>query len=214
MWLALGGGVLALVVSLGVAYAIKMQEHPSTAPPPASTGGLVVQAGPPPAPAQLDPGQPLRCFVAGQFVGSMSLAQCASRNGVATDALDVGVDQSGALGAGAGAQIMPLPPPSAVPPPAESAAAAQVAETQVQPAGDCLRYAGSAWRKVGGDLTLSACVQALFAGHCEGPGGASYGHWMAETLRLSPHRVEISGDNRNFRTVVQQNDQGCTIPAF
>ena len=205
--------MLTLVVSLALAWAIMNREHRSTAPPPASTGGLVVQAGPS-APGAVDPGQPLRCFVSGQFVGSMSLSDCASRNGVATDALDVGVDPSGALGAGAaGAQLAPLPPPSAAAP--EAAASAQLAQTQTTgPVGDCLRYSGSSWRKVGGELGLSACVQALFAGHCEAAGGASYGHWMNQTVRLVPHRVEISADNRSFRPLVEQIDQGCAIPAF
>jgi hypothetical protein len=63
-------------------------------------------------------------------------------------------------------------------------------------------------------MPLSACVQALFSGRCERPGGASYGRWGDSTLRLAPHRVEMSDDNRNFRTVVEQNDDGCVIPQF
>ena len=49
--------------------------------------------------AKLDPKRPLRCFVGGQFVGELPLAVCAQRNGVATGALDVGLDQAGALAA-------------------------------------------------------------------------------------------------------------------
>ena len=37
----------------------------------------------------MDATHPLRCFVAGQFAGEMTLAACAKRNGVSTDALDV-----------------------------------------------------------------------------------------------------------------------------
>jgi hypothetical protein len=61
------------------------------------------------------------------------------------------------------------------------------------------------------ELTLNACVQALFAGRCERPGGASYGRWMSQTLRLAPGKVEVSGDNRSFRLLVEQG-AGCAIP--
>ena len=61
-------------------------------------------------------------------------------------------------------------------------------------------------------MGLNACVQALFAGRCEKSGGASYGRWGAQTVRLVPHRVEISSDNKSFRTLVEQADAGCSIP--
>ena len=35
----------------------------------------------------------------GSFVGEITLAECAKKNGVATGALDVGVDETGALAA-------------------------------------------------------------------------------------------------------------------
>jgi hypothetical protein len=65
---------------------------------------------------KLDPARPLRCFVSGQFVGEITLAECARKNGVATGALDVGVDETGALAAAdeAGALLTPLPPPEPV----------------------------------------------------------------------------------------------------
>ena len=44
---------------------------------------------------KLDPKRPLRCFVAGQFVGEMPVSACARKNGVATGALDVGLDAGG-----------------------------------------------------------------------------------------------------------------------
>ena len=49
--------------------------------------------------------------MAGQFVGEFTLAECARRNGVATDALDVGIDETGALAAAPTAAF--APPPSA-----------------------------------------------------------------------------------------------------
>ena len=49
--------------------------------------GLQVQMGAPTAGAPADGS--LRCFVGGQFVGMTTLDDCARRNGVATDALDV-----------------------------------------------------------------------------------------------------------------------------
>jgi len=33
-------------------------------------------------------------------------------------------------------------------------------------------------------------------------------------LRLAPHKVEMSDDNRSFRTLVEQIDDGCVIPQF
>lgn len=212
--LTVGGGVVVLAVSVVGAVFVLHRDHASTAPPPASTGGLVVQMGQPDTTAKIDPQQPLRCFVGGQFVGLKTLADCARQNGVATQALDVGVDQTGALAAAnkAGAMLTPLPPAAS-----ESAAS----PTDVggdggghAPVGDCLRYAGGGWREVSAGLSLSACVQSLYQGHCERPGGASYGRWQNQTLRLVPHRVEISSDNKGFQLLVQQVDAGCVIGEF
>jgi hypothetical protein len=213
--LAIGGGLLALLASIAAAFGILSREHGSKAPPPASTGGLVVQMGRP-EDAKLDPAVPLRCFVGGQFVGMQTLAECAAKNGVATQALDVGVDPNGALGAGvAGAQLTPLPPPTAsAGPDAVTSTPAGADAAGRGPAGECLSYAGSAWRKVGDSLSLSGCVQALYSGHCERPGGASYGRWMGQTLRLVPHRVEMASDNKSFHTVVEQTDPACVLPEF
>ena len=213
--LTVGGGVAALLLALGAGWAYR--GHESLKPPPASVGGLVVQMGPP-QDAKLDLKQPLRCFVNGQFVGMDTLADCAKKNGVATTALDVGVDPNGALAAAdeAGVNLSPLPPSDAV-------AADETAAGQAQNAsqagvrgsvGDCLRYGGAGWRKIADGLSLNACVQALYAGHCEKTGGASYGRWMGQTLRLVPHRVEGSADNMNFHTVVEQTDVTCAIADF
>jgi len=209
--LTIGGG-LAVLLGAGIAIGIMMKDHPSKEPPPASHAGLVVETGS--DEPSLDPARPLRCFVGGQFVGMVTLADCAKKNGVATRALDVGVDSTGALAAAsdtgpviqtltpAQAQATPLqPPPPApietVPPPA-----------QVNPAGAvtaiCWRR-DTDWRKLPTEMSLNACVQALFAGKCETPGQAVYGRWGEETLRLVPKRVEISADNRTFRSLVDQS---------
>ena len=73
------------------------------------------------------------------------------------------------------------------------------------------KYAGAG--RLPSEMALNACVQALFAGRCERPGGATYGRWMTQTLRLVPGKVEVSGDNRSFRTLVDQGG-GCAIPAI
>jgi hypothetical protein len=216
--LALAGGALALVAGLVMATTLmKRHQGEANATPPAAQGGLVVETGSSADEGKLDPTARLRCFVAGQFVGEATLAECAKRNGVATGALDVGVDESGALAAAnqAGAMLVPLPPPAAngqaalaVPGPA----AAPVSAAPSGPAGACWRYASGEWRKLPAELSLNACVQTLFAGHCERPGGATYGRWMAQTLRLTPGKVEVSGDNRAFRTLVEQSPSCVVAP--
>jgi hypothetical protein len=79
---------------------------------PASQAGLIVEQGRDDD-TRLDPARPIRCFVEGQFAGEITLTECARRNGVATGALDVGVDETGALAASgsAGTMLTPLPPP-------------------------------------------------------------------------------------------------------
>ncbi|MBS0489058.1 MULTISPECIES: hypothetical protein [unclassified Phenylobacterium] len=212
--LALVGGALALLAGLIIANVMVNKgkdEKPSA--PPASKGGLVVETGAPDD-GRLDPAKPLRCFVAGQYAGEMTLADCAKRNGVATGALDVGVDEAGNLAAAdqAGTMLTPLPPqPEAVTPlnPAPTTPVQAPTATNA-PAGGCWRYVDGGWRKLPNDLTLNACVQTLFAGRCERPGGATYGRWMQQTLRLVPGRVEVSGDNRSFRPLAEQA-QNCSI---
>src|ERR1017187_10985386 len=109
-----GGAILVLLIAAWVAVLFKARDRSPAPPPPASNAGLVVQAGRPDD-AKLDQKRLLRCFVAGQFEGVETLADCARKNGVATEALDVGADQTGALAATdgqAGAVVTPLPPPS------------------------------------------------------------------------------------------------------
>jgi hypothetical protein len=217
VWVVVVGGVLIVMIAVLAALLFKARDHAVQSPPPASTGGLVVQTGQADA-GKPDPRKPLRCFVNGQFEGVETLADCARKNGVATEALDVGVDQTGALAAanGQGASVTPLPPPPSADTPAETpaeTAAAPMAPAR-GPVGDCLRYSGGGWRKVGSAMPLNACVQALFAGHCMRPGEASFGRWGDNALRLSPHKVEMSDDNRTFRTLAEQIDEGCVIPQF
>jgi hypothetical protein len=216
--LAIGGG-LAVLLGGGIALGIMMRDHGSSAPPPASRGGLVVETASDDQGQQLDPARPLRCFVGGQFVGMATLSDCAKKNGVATRALDVGVDATGALAAASdtGPVIQPLTPAEATvtplqpPPPAptEAGTAPQTSVSAGATTAICWRR-DTDWRKLPAEISLNACVQALFAGKCETPGAAIYGRWGDQTLRLVPHHVEISADNRTFRPLTDQS-AACVI---
>jgi hypothetical protein len=206
-----GGAAGAVLLGVLIAAAIMGKDKPP-APDAASKGALQVELG---EQQKLNPNQQLRCFVGGQFIGSATLAECAKKNGVAAQALDVGIDPSGALAAG-GDQLKPLPanpppvqvaeaPPVQVPPPPVTPTAAAA------PTGECLRYGPEGWRPTGGAPSLSACVRTLFEGRCQRPGEALYGRWSDQTLRLVPGRVEASPDNRTFHTLVEQN-RDCSIP--
>jgi hypothetical protein len=206
------GAALALVLGLGAAVFFKSRDAGPKGPPPASKGGLVVEEG---REESLDPARPLRCFVGGQLIGTMTLAECAKKNGVATKALDLGVDATGALAAASdsGPVVQPLTvaQAQAVPtqaPPASPPTVAPIASGAGAPTAPCWRR-DSDWRRLPTDITLNACVQALFAGRCEKAGDAVYGRWGEETLRLLPRRVEISADNRTFRPLVDQGPN-CT----
>jgi hypothetical protein len=148
-------------------------------------------------------------------VGELSLTECAQRNGVATDALDVGLDESGALAAAdpaAGQALIPQPPPEALAPEPEPGSPEDVgpAQTLTVPAGAaCWRHAGGRWRRVG-EMSFDACVQTLFAGTCE-KGAATYGRYGAQTLRRVPGKVEVADDNRTFRTLAPQTAPDCVI---
>lgn len=201
IWLLVGGGVAALVAGTAIAWMLGPGHRGGpTSPPPASKGGLVIDANTPPD-THVAPTKTLRCFVAGQYAGDFTLADCAKRNGVATDALDVGVDQTGALAAAqqGRAAVTPLPPKEVV-----------QAKPEAGPLGTCWRYEGS-WRRLPNDMSLSACAQTLFAGRCEKPGEAAYGRWAQQTIRLVQGKVETSADNRSFHTLVEQGPN-CTLP--
>ncbi len=214
--LVLLGGLAALAAGGAIAWVLLGTGKGAVAPPPASEGGLVIESGENDQ-GRIDPARPLRCFVQGQYVGELSLTACAQRNGVATDALDVGIDETGALAAAeqAGQVLTPLPPEADLPAPADEAqpvAASPPAEDVAPGApGACWQRGGGRWRKMSGDLDLDACVQALFAGHCEKPDGATYGRWGQQTLRRVSGRIEISDDNRTFRFLAPQAAD-CGIP--
>lgn len=210
--IAIGAG-LAVVAAVVIALIFSGGRDRDPAPPPAAQGGLTVDVADAP---ELNTTRELRCYVDGQFVGMATLADCARRNGVATDALDVGVDETGALVA--------LPAAPVIEPPVELAAAdSQPSVATPEPAGSdqpqvqaasgaqCLRHTGSDWRVLSSNMSLNACVQALYSGTCVRPGDALYGRWGSTTLRLVPRRVEQSADNNRFRTLVEQ-DRSCQFP--
>ncbi len=212
MLLAVGAG-LALLAAIVLALWFGRDGGGPIAAPPASKGGLTVDVADAPV---LETTRELRCFVAGRFVGMATLADCAQRNGLATDALDVGIDETGALAAAPTASMAPPPalpndlidmeplPDTELPP-------LQTAEAPAAPAGDvCLRFVDGDWRAVSSSTSMSSCVQALYAGTCVRPGDALYGRFGNTTLRLVPGRVERSDDNTNFRTLVEQ-DRRCNL---
>jgi len=140
---------------------------------------------------------------------------CAQRNGVATGALDVGLDQAGALAAtnGVNSTLTPLPPQPAQPapvieqaPPDQTGGGDGAVVPQIQAdagAGQaCWRFGGAGWRQLPAPLSLPLCVQALYAGRCPTSDDAFYGRWGDQTLRLADGKVEISPNNRDFTPLV------------
>ena len=214
--IAIGAG-LAIVAAVVLALVFSSGRGREAGPPPAAQGGLTVDVADAP---ELNTTRELRCFVDGQFIGMATLSDCARRNGLATDALDVGIDETGALAA---APTAAFAPPPSLPPvelteaeqPAPSVEPSQPAQPSVQAASGspCLRYTGSDWRSLSSNMSLNACVQALYSGTCVRPGDALYGRWGNTTLRLVPRRVEQSADNNRFRTLVEQ-DRSCQVPGL
>lgn len=195
------GAVVAIVLAIGIAL-ITGRKTPNPPAPPAAQSGLQVSINEPPA---LNAAKPLRCFVNGQLVGMATLADCARRNGVSAQALDVGVDASGAMTAAPTASLAPPPVPPQAPPAAEPQGGQPPAEpAESGPTAACLHFVGSEWRPVADSLSLNACVRAMFAGKCVRPGEADYGRWGDSTLRLVPGRVEQSADNKHFHTFSEQ----------
>lgn len=213
--LALGAG-LAVIAAVVLALIFGAGGKGPVEAPPAAKGGLNIDLAEAPT---LEPTRELRCFVNGQFVGMATLADCARQNGLATDALDVGLDASGNLAAAPTASFAP-PPQAPVVAPAVPEAQPIEPSTQVQapvqPASGspCLRFTGSEWRTVSSGMSQAACVQALYAGYCVArPGEAQYGRWGDVTLRLVPRRVEQSSDNSRFRVLAEQ-DRNCQFPGL
>ena len=222
--IAIGVGLAILAaILLALVFGGKKDAAPTVAA--TQAGGLTVALADAPS---LEPTRELRCFVDGQFVGMATLSNCAQRNGLATDALDVGLDATGNLAAAPTASFSPppdLPSPEMAdlnvglavdqPTEIEPGPEPQVQQPRVErPSGaPCLRYAGSEWRQISGDMTLNQCVQALFAGTCVSPGDAQYGSHGGLSLRLVPRRVEQSSDNSRYRILADQ-DRSCQIPSL
>ncbi len=210
------GAVLAVVAAVVIALVFMGRGGDEPAPEPEERAGLQLDVTEAP---DLEPTRELRCFVDGQFVGMATLADCARQNGVATEGLDVGLDETGALAAAPTAVFAPPPeeppleltvadpinPPSVTP--------TQPAPQPVQAGAACLRHVGGEWRQLSSGMSQGACVQALFAGTCVRPGDAQYGRWGDTTLRLVPRRVEQSQDNSRFRTLAEQ-DRNCQFPGL
>ena len=212
--LALGAG-LAVIAAVVLALIFGAGGKGPVEAPPAAKGGLNIDLAEAPT---LEPTRELRCFVNGQFVGMATLADCARQNGLATEALDVGIDQTGAPAAFV---APPGPPPvdplefstiDAQPLPTEPVEPAKPVEPQ-RVGSACMRHTGSDWRTLSPNMSLGACVQALYAGTCVRPGEAQYGRWGDTTLRLVPRRVEQSSDNSRFTTLTVQ-DRSCQFPEF
>lgn len=212
--LAIGVGVAAV---LAIVLALVFSRGADRAPDmlPAERGGLTVDVADAPS---LEPTRELRCFVDGRFIGMATLTDCARRNGLATDALDVGLDETGALAA---APTAAFAPPPSLPPvviaeiesPPTPVTPNQPAPAPVATGSACLRHTGSDWRSLSPNMGLNACVLALYSGTCVRPGEALYGRWGDTTLRLVPRRVEQSSDNSRFRTLAEQ-DRNCQFPAL
>lgn len=216
--LAIGAGI-ALIAGLGIGLFIMTRDHGSNTPPPASKGGLVVEMGSVDE-APSASGRQLRCFVGGQFVGMASLAQCAKKNGVSAQGLDVGLDANGALAAadGAGVVVTPIAPEQLKANPKADALSATLEpksdapEAKKPAVAACIRFNSGEWRKVGDDLELNSCARTLFDGKCEKDGSASYGRWGTQTLRLVTGKIEQSADNKSFAILVEQTMPGCHLP--
>ena len=221
--IAIGVGLAILAaVLLALVFSGGREPSTSTATEDPEPGGLRVDVGDAPA---LEPTRQLRCFVDGQFVGMATLSDCAQRNGLATDALDVGLDETGALAA---APTASFAPPPALPSETADAGLGAPYETPAiekplpqpqQPRAErvsgapCLRFSGSDWRQISNDMSLGQCVQSLYAGTCLRPGDAQYGRHGNLTLRLVPRRVEQSNDNNRFRILAEQ-DRNCQFPGL
>lgn len=206
---AVVGGAAALAVLMAGVAVVASHHGRATPPAGASDGVLQVQAG-----GEASPGAStdLRCFVEGRMVGAMPLAECAKRNGVSAQGLDVGLAPA-AVPAPAAPQPVLAPSDLAAaapdqgvgggpaPIPALSDDAGDAAAQDEH--GRCLRYAGGAWRAVpAGAASLKACVHAQYEGRCVRPGDAVYGRFAGLTLRLVPGRVEVANDDRSFRPLV------------
>ena len=214
-WIGIGIGaavaiVVGIILAMGVSRGHKDDEKMNDQP----TGLTFKVADPAPS---LDTKKPLRCYVNGAYVGDVTLAECAKKNGVAAQQLDVGIDDNGNQVAAPTASLVPVPgaPGSAeAAQPADPAQGAEIVPptaTAAGPTASCLRYSSNSWNKLAENITLGQCAVLLFDTRCVSPGQAAYGRWGTKTLRLVPRRVEQSDDNTTFRPLVDQG-QGCSVP--
>jgi hypothetical protein len=217
--IVVGGGVALLLALLVAVFALRQPPRAGEADMAAKAG---LQVNTVRDEAKVSQTKPLRCFVGGQYVGDFPVLECAKRNGVAAQALDVGLD----------AAAPPPPPPGATPsaaaPVAPGAAPSEPAPAQpaqgstvtageaqvaVATPGDCLRFVGGEWRAAGRGMSVSQCVRILYDGRCVRPGDALYGRSGTQTVRLVAGKVEISPDNRVFRPLMAQDPGDCSLPA-
>ena len=216
--LLIGAGVAAvlLVVLIGM-FVLGGRETPAPTEAEASAdGGLQIELSQTDI-GSIDPNRPIRCFVEGRFVGELTVARCAQRNGVPTTQLDVGLDDSGALAAAVNA--VPAPPPidplasagDPPPPPVAETLPPIPAPQAAGPTGECMRYASGEWRGLGEALPLETCMQVLFSGRCPNPGEAHYGRWNGQSLRLVQGGVEIDRGG-GYRPLASQDPQTCLFP--
>ena len=196
----IGGALIVLVIAIfGAKWLSKGHEND----PRMNTKPTGLQVSVTEAPTGITQ-KTLRCFVNGAYVGDFSLSECAQKNGVAAQSLDVGLDDKGNPTAAPTASLAPptsAPPKNLVTTKTETDTGSGE-ETMAQ--GACLRYAGGDWSEEAVGLSLAQCAHRLYDGHCERPGSASYGRWANQTLRLVPGRVEVSVDNHNFHTLYEQ----------
>ena len=214
MLIASLGALTAVVLGVLVALGVFKSDPKDDTPPPAAEGGLQIEL------AQTDvgpivPRRPLRCFVEGRFVGEMTMGQCAERNGVAAQALDVGLDQTGALAAVVSAAPPPATAeipvgPEVVATPAVDAVPAPPIAAPSAPTGACIRLVGSEQRPLGEALTLETCIQVLFSGRCPNPGDAYYGRWNGQSVRLVQGGTEIDAGG-GYRPLYSQDPRTCLI---
>jgi hypothetical protein len=209
---AIGGGAVLLFALLVAVFALRSHKPAAAGEAGQAAAGLQIEQGQ--ADSRTGATRQLRCFVNGQFTGMETVADCAKKNGVAAQALDVGLDPAtGQATTGNGSLAPPVqapPPAPAVPasePKVEDAASASAATAE------CLRYGPEGWRSAGGGVSLGQCTRTLFDGHCEHAGEALYGRWGQQTLRLVTGRVEMSSDNRTFHPLASQNAQDCSLPS-
>ena len=91
--LLLAALLIAGVVIAGIALVGRFGSHAQPSDETVSGTALEVRTGKAPAASAVTSAKALPCYVGGQLVGDLPLSACASRNGVATGPMNVGVSQ-------------------------------------------------------------------------------------------------------------------------